>query len=125
MLLPAVLQIEPASGGPFTIAATFLLLSVLFGVTVHIAARYVLGDVPYTRALFVGPVPAAITLLLQDFSTGIMLTLGIAGDFIAIWRVYQVELRDAILITVVHYAVSVLLSITVASLLVLLGSAPV
>lgn len=125
MGFPAVLQIEPASGDPLAFVGTFILLSILFAVTAHIAARYVLGDVPVTRALLVGPVPAGITLLLQEYSPAIMLLVGLTGDWLVIWRVYQVQPRQVFLITAVHYAVSVLLSLSIASLLALLGTAPI
>ncbi len=116
------LQIDPAAGGLLSLAGTFVLLSGLFALTAHIAARYVLGTVPVWRAGLVGPVPAAITLGLQQSPTIVMILLGVAGDFIAIWTVYRVRLREVALITGVHYTVSVILSITVASLIALLSS---
>lgn len=116
-------QVEPTVGGPLALAGTFLLLSGLFAGTAHIAARYVLGSVPAWRAVLVGPVPAAITLGLQQSPTVVMILVGIGGDFIAIYAVYRVRFRDVALITGVHYTVSVILSITFASLIALLSLA--
>lgn len=118
------LQVAPAAGGPLALGGTFVLLSVLFATTAHIAARYVLGSVPAWRAMLVGPVPAAITLGLQQYPTVVMILVGVSGDFAAIWAVYRVRPRDVALITGVHYTVSVILSITLASLIALLNTAP-
>ncbi|MFC7155928.1 hypothetical protein ACFQPA_10725 [Halomarina halobia] len=120
----AVQQVTPTAGGPLALVGTFVLLSLLFALTAHVAARYVLGDVPYSRALFVGPVPAAVTLLLQQYPTWAMILVGVIGDFLAIRFVYRVRAAVGALVTVVHYAVTVILSLIVFFLIVTLSTAP-
>lgn len=118
------LQIAPTPGSPLSLLGTLVLLSVLFAVTAHVAARFVLGDVPYRRALLVGPIPAVITLALQQYPTAVMIVVGIVGDFLVITYAYEVRYRIGGLITVVHYTVTVLASLVIANLLALLSTAP-
>ncbi|MFC6837125.1 DUF7473 family protein [Halomarina ordinaria] len=121
---PVLQDVVPTAGGPLAVLGTFVVLTLLFALTAHIAARYVLGDVPYSRALLVGPVPAGVTLLLQQYPTWAMILVGLVGDFLAIRLVYRVRAKLGTLITVVHYAVTVILSLTVTNLLFILSSAP-
>ncbi|MFC6731379.1 MULTISPECIES: hypothetical protein [unclassified Haladaptatus] len=118
------LQVVPAEGGPLAVAGTFVLGALFYALTAHIAARYVLGDVPPTRALMVGPVPALVTILLQQYPVAVMLLMGFIADFLAIRFIYRVRLKTGGLIAVVHYTVTVLLALVLANLVALLGTAP-
>ncbi|WP_332897680.1 MULTISPECIES: DUF7473 family protein [unclassified Haladaptatus] len=119
------LQVTPAEGGLLAVAGTFVLGALFYALTAHIAARYVLGDVPVTRALMVGPVPALVTILLQQYPVAVMLVMGFLADFLAIRFVYRVRLKTGGLITVIHYTVTVLIALVLANLLALLSTAPV
>jgi len=120
----AVLQLDPASGGPIAYLGTFLLASVFYGVTAFIAARYVLGAVPLLRALVVGAVLAAVSLLLQQFGPAVVIPVTVAADFVAIQQVFDLELRPTALVTVIHFTVAVILGITIFNLIRLLATAP-
>lgn len=111
---------------PETIPAvlgTLLIATVFYGITAHLAARYVLGDVRIEHGLLVGAVPAAVIVVgvqLLGSGAGIVLVVlaAIAADFLAIERLYDTERRFAAVITVVHFAISVLLGSVLTSLLV-------
>lgn len=105
-------------------AASFLLVAAGFCVTLHVAARYVLGDVRLGRAL-VGVVPAlvvfAMTLLGRPLAGA---AIALAADVVAVQRAYRVRYRIAGLITLVHFAVSVIVAFTIRNVAVLLETAP-
>ncbi|SNZ14795.1 hypothetical protein SAMN06269185_2258 [Natronoarchaeum philippinense] len=102
---------------------TFLLAAVFYGLTAHVAARYVLGDVSLEQALLVGIAPAAVLVVgIQLFGEGagllVSLVLSVVADYLAIDRVYDPGRRWSVAVTAVHYAVSVLLGSALASFLV-------
>lgn len=105
-------------------AASFLLVAAGFCVTLHVAARYVLGDVRIGRAL-AGVVPAlvvfAMTLLGRPLAGA---AIAIAADVVAVQRVYRVRYRIAGLITLVHFTVSVIAAFTIRNAALLLETAP-
>jgi hypothetical protein len=111
-------------GAVVTLAGTFLLVALGFCVTLHIAARYVLGDVPIVNAL-AGVVPAAIvfalTLAGQPIPAAIV---ALVADVIVIQSVYGISYRWAGLITVIHFTVSIIIAFTLRNVLLLLGTAP-
>jgi len=117
-------QIEPATGGPLAYLVTFLLGALFYALTAHIAARYVLGDVPYRRALLVGVVPAAVTTLLSAAPIPVIIVASFLADLVAIRQVYRLRTRLAALIAVVHYTVTILLAFTLRGLVELLSTAP-
>ena len=114
------------SAVPETIPAvlgTVLIATVFYGLTAHIAARYVLGDVRIEHGLMVGAVPAAVIVVgvqLLGAGAGIVLVVlaAIIADFLAIERLYDTERRFAAMITVVHFAISVLLGSVLGSMFV-------
>ncbi|UPW01469.1 hypothetical protein M0R88_05030 [Halorussus gelatinilyticus] len=103
---------------------TFLLAVLFYGVTAHIAARYVLGDVPILRAFVVGLVPALISFALQAYGPLVVILVSATADFFAIRGVYRLRLRTAGLVTLVHYTVSAIAGITVLNIVRLLSTAP-
>lgn len=121
---------SPAALGPLValdalpaILGTLLLAAVFYGITAHLAARYVLGDVRIESGLVVGVVPAVVIIggvQLLGTGVGLVVTLAVAlvGDFLAIERLYDASRRFAVAITVVHFAISVLLGTVLASILV-------
>lgn len=120
-----VAQLDPAAGGPIAYLGTFLLAAAFYSLTAHIAARYVLGSVPFTRALYVGPVPAAVAILLQQYGPAIVIVVSLAVDLLAIRVVYRLRWRTTSLVAVIHYTVSAIAGITLFNLVRLLSTAPV
>lgn len=107
-----------------TLAVSVLVVGLGFCLTLHIAARYVLGDVPISNAL-AGFVPATVVLSLTLVGQPIAAAvLAIVAGAIAIQSVYEVSYRRAGLITLVHFTVSFLLGFALQNLLALLGTAP-
>lgn len=105
-----------AVDGWLALLGMFLLTTAFYALTAHVAARYVLGDVPITSALLVGPVPAIVLLALLEFQPLLAVVLAFVADFVAIKLVYDIPPLRAGLVTVVHYAVSALTVVLVASL---------
>ncbi|WP_137284331.1 DUF7473 family protein [Halorussus salinisoli] len=106
------------------LVGTFLLTVLFYGVTAHIAARYVLGDVPIVRAFAVGVVPAIISFALQAYGPAIVILVSASADFFTIRAVYRLKYKTAGVVTLAHYTVSALLGITIFNLVRLLGTAP-
>lgn len=107
-----------------TLAASFAVVALGFCLTLHIAARYVLGDVPVLNAL-AGIVPAAIVFALTIAGYPIpAAVVAIVADVIAIQSVYRLSYRLAGAIAVVHFSVSIIIAFTLRNLLLLLDTAP-
>jgi hypothetical protein len=121
---PLPLQSVPESGGPLAFLGTFVLTALFFGLTAHIAARYVLGDVPVRRALVVGVVPAVAVTALIRFPPVVIIPAALLGDFLALRAVYRLRYRTTALVAIVHYTVSVLLAVVVGNTLRILSTAP-
>jgi hypothetical protein len=120
----ASLQVTPTAGSPVALLGTLVLTALFFGVTAHIAARYVLGDVPPGRALIVGVVPAVSVTALIRFPPWIIILVAVVGDFLVVRAAYRLRHRTTALIVVVHFTVSMLLSLVVGGITLLLGTAP-
>ena len=106
------------------LVGTFLLAVLFYGVTAHIAARYVLGDVPLVRAFAVGVVPAIIAFALQAYGPAVVIALSAAADFFAFKAIYRLRYRTTVVVTLAHYTVSALVGITIFNLVRLLSTAP-
>jgi hypothetical protein len=119
-----IAQIDPARGSPLAYLGTFLVGALFYALTAHVAARYVLGDVPYRRALVVGVVPAAVTVLLSAAPIPVILVAAFLADLVAFRQVYRVRTTLAALIAVVHYTVTIILILTIRALVELLATAP-
>jgi hypothetical protein len=117
-------QLDPAGGTLVAFVGTFLALTIGYALTAYIAARYVLGEVPAKRALLVGAVPAAVSLLLQQYGPAVAIAVTLLADFFAIRSAYRLENRLAGLVALVHYTVTAILGITLVNLIGLLSTAP-
>lgn len=106
------------------LVVTFLLAVLFYGVTAHIAARYVLGSVPIQRAFLVGVVPAIISFALQSWGPAVVIPIAATADFFAIRAVYRLKYKTTALVTLAHYTLGVLFGITILNLVRLLGTAP-
>jgi hypothetical protein len=115
---------DPTAGSPTAVVGTFLVTAAFYALTAHVAARYVLGDVPVARAGAVGVVLAVVSFLLQRRSAAVVIAVTVPVDFFLIRTLYRTDNRTTALITVVHYTVFVLLGLVVVNLVVLLGTAP-
>lgn len=122
MSLPPL--VAPASGGPVAFLGTFVATALFFGVTAHLAARYVLGDAPVARAFLVGTVPAVVSVALIRFPPWVIVPTALVGDFLAIHAVYRLRYRTTALVAVVHYTVTVLAALVLTYALALLETAP-
>ena len=118
--------LAPAQSAPLgsllSVLGTLLIAAMFYGFTAHVAARYVLGDVEIEQGLVVGLVPATIFVLgvaVLGRGVGLLVALALAlvGDFLAIDRVYDPGRKWAAAVTIVHYAVTVLIGLLVAGLL--------
>ena len=107
-----------------SLVGTFLLAVLFYGVTAHVAARYVLGDVPVVRAFAVGVVPAAISFALQAYGPAVVILVSASAAFFAIRAVYRLKYKTAGVVALAHYTVSALAGITIFNLVRLLGTAP-
>lgn len=123
MTASALAQVTPTAGGPLAYLGTFVLAAAIYSLTAHIAARNVLGDVPAKRALLVGPVPAAASILLQQYGL-LAFVVALALDFVMIRYVYRLRFRTTGLVTFIHLVVSILLLVVVLSAYRLAGTAP-
>lgn len=111
-------------GAALTFVATFLMIAVGFCLTLHIAARYVLGDVRLKNAL-AGVIPAAVVFSLTYAGWSIpAAVIGLGADAVAIRSAYDLRYRIVGLVTLVHFTVSFLVAFTLRNLLLLLGTAP-
>lgn len=125
MAAPTVpLQVQPTPGGPLAFVGTLVVGWLFFSFTAHVAASYVLGDVPWRRALAVGAVPAVATLALGRFATAVIIVVALLADVAAFHVVYRVRYRTAAVAAVFHYVASLALVLLVTYGLGLLGTAP-
>lgn len=113
-----VLQSAPdlTGGGPLAILVTFLLAAVFYAVTLHLAATFFVGDVPSQRAATVAPVPAAVSLLLQQWGPLVVIPVTLLGDGLAIAHVYDLDRRPATALTLLHFAFATVLGLALVNL---------
>jgi len=118
--------LQSGSPGPAAVLGTVVLFALYLSLTAHLAARNVLGDVPARRALYVGPLPAAVGVVGTALSLPALLTLpaALAVDAAAVHRVYGREPRLSASVTLIHFVVSVLLGIVLVGIAVLWASRP-
>jgi len=115
------LQTDATGGGVLAVVVTFVLLSVFYAVTLHLAATFFIGEVPSQRAAYVGPVPAAVSILLGRYgveSVGFVgPSLGVAvvvvatlgADALAISRSYRISAVPTVALTALHFAFAAIL----------------
>ena len=127
-LVPAVPAppLVPLQLGSLTVVGTFLLFSLFLSLTAFIAARNVLGDVPWRRYLLVGPPVAALAFLGTAFDLNPVLVAlaALLVDAGLLVRLHDVRPRLQAGIVFVHVIVTVLLGVVLGGLVLLLGTAP-
>ena len=114
---------------PLAIAGTFATFAVFLSITAYIAARNVLGDVPVRNAFLVGPIPAAISILVATFAASDAVLFGglfaaLVLDGVAITYVYGESRKLSAYITLIHFVVSVILGTILFGIWALATSAP-
>jgi hypothetical protein len=112
------LQSAPSvtGGGVFAVVVTFLLTALFYAVTLHLAATFFLGEEPSQRAATVAPVPAVVSLLLQQWGAAVVVPVTLLCDGLAIAYVYQLEWRPALALTALHFAFATLLGLALLNL---------
>jgi hypothetical protein len=120
MLLQSAVDIT--GGGILAILVTFLLTTLFYAVTLHLAATFFIGEVPSQRAVKVAPVPAIVSLLLQQYGVGggvvspgigVLITVGgtLLADAIAISFVYRLKWSSAIPLTLIHFTFAAIMGL--------------
>lgn len=123
-LPPVVAQLEPAAGGLLAYLGTFVVATVFYGLTLHIAARYVLGDVSVRRAFRVAPILALFLIVLQQAGPAITAGVSLVVAYTAIHVIYDLSHRMTAFVTVIYYTVALLVGIVIYNLVFLIGQAP-
>lgn len=117
---PSLLQVSPLG-----VAGGFVLLATLSTLVANTAAYYVLGDAAeFRRAPVVGVATALVALSLVVLPPYAVILLVLVVDFAVISVVYELDRRRAAMITAVHYALTVILALTVQFTLGLYQTAP-
>jgi hypothetical protein len=111
---------------PVSVLATTVLLALFLCLTAHVAARNVLGDVDPRRALYVGPLPAVVSVVGNAVAAPAAVILPVAllvdGAMIA-WS-YEQPRRVVAGITLIHAVVTTLLALVLVLVSLLLASMP-
>jgi len=116
-------QADVTGGGLLALVVTFLLTSLFYAVTLHLAATFLIGDVPSQRAAYVGPVPAAVSLLLQQYGLAdsrlvlVVIVATLVADLFAISFVYRLKLRSAVPLVLLHFGFAAALGVALGNLL--------
>jgi hypothetical protein len=129
MVLPIPLQ-SITGGGPFALAVTFLVTTLFYAVTLHLAATFFIGDVPSQRAAYAAPAPAAASILLGQYGrsggffglsdsllAGVVIVATLAADLLAVSFSYRLKLTSAVPLVLLHFAFAAVLGVAVANLL--------
>lgn len=117
------LQVDPTGGGPLAVVVTFLVVAAFYAATLHLAASFFIGDVPTQRAATVGPILAAVSLLLGRYGLDrpplvlVVVAVTLGTDLLAVSAVYRLSLRSAVPVVLLHFAFAVLLGFASANLL--------
>jgi hypothetical protein len=130
-LPPALpLQADVTGGGLLALVVTFLLTSLFYAFTLHLAATFLIGDVPSQRAATAAPVPALVSILLQRYGqgdaavgidpsllVGLVVLATLLADLLAVSFVYRLKLRSAVPLVLLHFGFAALLGVALGNLL--------
>ena len=111
---------------PVSVLGTTVLLALFLSLTAHVAARNVLGDVDPRRALYIGPLPAVISVVgnALELPGALILLAALLVDGTMFWWSYEQPRRAVIVMTLIHAVVTTLLSGLLLLASVLLASMP-
>ena len=125
---PFVLQSTPVGRGLLAFLVTFVVATLFYAVTLHLAATFFIGSVPTQRAATVAPAPAAVSILLGRYgleSVGfvsrglgalIVIVATLVADALAISRVYDLEVVPTLVLVALHFAFAAVLGFALANL---------
>lgn len=119
-MVPAVAlqtSVDIFGGGPLALLITFLLATVFYAVTLHLAATFFLGDVPTQHAVAAAPVPALTSILLQQWGPAVVIPVTLLGDFVAIRFTYKRSMGVTAVLTLLHFAFATVLGIAILNIL--------
>lgn len=124
--VPAFTPMLPLQAAVVSVLGTYLLFALFLSLTAFLAARNVLGDVPWRRYLVVGPPLAAIAFSSATFGLNPYLALLVAVliDAGLVARLHAVRPRLVAAITLIHFVISVLFGAIVFGVVVLVGTMP-
>lgn len=114
---PLQSSVEIFGRGPVAVVVTFLVATVFYAVTLHLAAVFFLGDAPTQHAVAAAPVPALTSILLQQWGPAVVIPVTLLGDFVAIQFSYELELRGAAALTLLHFAFATVMGVAIANIL--------
>ena len=121
--LPLVPLQSITGGGPLALIVTFLLTWVFYAFTLHLAATFFIGDVPSQKAAYVGPVPAAVSILLQQYGlsssllVGVVIVATLVAELLAVSAVYRLKFRSAAPLVVLHFGFAAVMGVALANVL--------
>ena len=111
---------------PVSVLGTTVLLALFLSLTAHVAARNVLGDVDPRRALYVGPLPAVISVVgnALDVAGGFIVLAALVVDGVMFWWSYEQPRRIVAAMTLIHAVVTTILAGILLLVSILLASMP-
>lgn len=115
MLAPA--QVDVTGGGVLAIVVTLLVAWLFYGVTLHLAATFFVGDVPTQWAMRAAIVPAVVSLVLQRWGPAVVIPVTLATDALAIHWSYRLERQSVVALTLLHFAFATVLGLALGDLL--------
>lgn len=126
------LQAAPIGRGLFFLLVAFVVATLFYAVTLHLAATFFIGTVPTQKAAAVAPAPALVSVLLGRYgleSVGfvsrglgvlIVVVATLSADALAISRVYDLDVVPTTVLTLLHFAFAAVLGFALANLFGLL-----
>ncbi|MFW6018694.1 MAG: DUF7473 family protein [Halapricum sp.] len=127
-----VLQTAPAGSVLLSLLLSFVVATLFYAVTLHLAATFFIGTVPTQKAATVAPAPALVSILLgryglesvgfvsQGLGVLIVAVATLSVDALAIGRVYDLDTVPTVVLTLLHFAFAAVLGIALANLFGLL-----
>jgi hypothetical protein len=109
-------SVDLTGGGPLALVVTFVLATLFYAVTLHLAATFFLGDVPTQKAATVAPVLALTSILLQQWGAAVVVPVTLLGDFVAIRFVYGLKGVESVVLTLLHFAFAAVLGVALGNL---------
>jgi hypothetical protein len=111
------MQVDVTGGGLFAYFVTFLLAWVFYAVTLHLATLYVLGDEPHQRAALAAPIPALVSILLQQYGPAVVVPVSFFSDAFAVYFVYKLGTRMTFILALAHYAIAAIIGLALYNII--------
>jgi hypothetical protein len=124
------LQTDVTGGGLLALVVTFLLTTLFYAVTLHLAATFFIGDVPSQRAVYAAVPPAIVSILLQQYGqtdagtgldpsllVGLVVVATLLADLIAVSFVYRLKFRSAAPLVLIHFGIAAILGVAIGNIL--------